>query len=69
MNVVGKRVRNMRKALGLNQLQFTERLKELGTDMRVCTLCKIELGRRHVSDIELKAFAEALQTSVSAFFS
>ncbi|MBE6754138.1 MAG: helix-turn-helix transcriptional regulator [Ruminococcaceae bacterium] len=67
-NIVGERIRNMRKSLGLNQQQLVEMLLGSGIVMQVCTLCKIELGHRQVSDIELKAFADALQTSISSFF-
>ena len=62
-NIVGPRVRELRTEMGLSQRQLAERLQLMGLECSDLTILRIESGKRFVPDYELRALAEALQTS------
>jgi transcriptional regulator with XRE-family HTH domain len=65
-NVVANAVRRERNAQGISQDQLAAQLQRQGWDVGRTTITKIELAERCVTDFELIAIAEALQTSVEA---
>lgn len=66
-NISGRRIKRIRQALALkpSQRQFAERLQARGLDLDKNAIQRIECGKRFVTDIELKAIAEALGASYS----
>ena len=69
-NVVGARIRDARYRSGqrITQEQLAARLQSLGVDIDRTAISKIETGRRAVTDIEIIAFAKALDVTVSSLF-
>ena len=66
-NLCGERVRALRLAspTRLSQRALADRLQLLGLDLDKNAVQRIEAGKRFVTDIELKAIAEAFGVSVS----
>ena len=62
-NIVGARVTEARKALGMKQVELLAKLQLAGVDLSVPALSLLEGQKRPVSDIELNALADALQVS------
>ena len=62
-NLVGARLTEARKALGMKQVELLAKLQLAGVDMSVPALSLLEGQKRPVTDIELKALSEALQVS------
>ena len=69
-NYIGQRIRKARKEAKpqITQVELIARLEILGVFMNQASLSKVENGNRPVSDIEVKAFAEALKVPVSWLF-
>lgn len=63
-NIVGARVTEARKALGMKQVELLAKLQLAGIDMSVPALSLLEGQKRMVSDIELSALADILHVSV-----
>ena len=63
-NIVGARVTEARKALGMKQVELLAQLQLRGVDLSVPALSLLEGQKRPVSDIELNALADILQVSV-----
>ena len=63
-NLVGARVTEARKALGMKQVELLAKLQLAGVDMSVPALSLLEGQKRPVSDIELNALADILNVSV-----
>lgn len=66
-NLCGVQVRARRKELRLSQAKLCERLAEQTEGLwnpSIYDLCRIESGRRIVSDIELLALSESLAIDV-----
>lgn len=57
-NIIGKKVREFRKAKGLSQEKMMAQLQLLGFDSERGVIKRIENGTRFVSDIELKLLSE-----------
>ena len=64
-NIVGARVTEARKALGMKQIELLTKLQLAGVDMSVPALSLLEGQKRMVSDIELNALADILNVSVN----
>ena len=62
-NIVGSRVTEMRKKLGMKQIDLLARLQVMGVDISVPALSLLEGQKRPVSDIELNALADILGVS------
>lgn len=62
-NIVGARVTEARKALGMKQVELLAQLQLRGVDLSVPALSLLEGQKRPVSDIELNALADILQVS------
>ena len=63
-NIIGKRVTEARKAVGMKQVELLAKLQLAGVDMSVPALSLLEGQKRPVSDIELNALADILEVSV-----
>lgn len=63
-NIVGARVTEARKALGMKQVELLAQLQLRGVDLSVPALSLLEGQKRPVSDIELNALADILLVSV-----
>ena len=62
-NIIGEKVRLLRKQRGLTQRALAERLQLAGFDMTDLTVLRIESGDRFVPDYEVRALAKALDVS------
>ncbi|HCE2690170.1 helix-turn-helix domain-containing protein [Vibrio parahaemolyticus] len=67
-NVTGLKIKEIRKSKGITQEMMVARLQSSGFDMTRSTYSKVELQLRQVRDIELIAFAKALNVDVGEFF-
>ena len=63
-NIVGARVTEARKALGMKQVELLAQLQLRGVDLSVPALSLLEGQKRPVSDIELNALADILKVTV-----
>lgn len=63
-NIVGKRVEEKRKSIGMKQKDLLIKLNAKGIDINSSGLSKLEGQMRSVSDFELVALAEALGVSI-----
>ena len=59
-NLIGTRFAEFRKATGLSQKKFADRLQLLGLDVDKNAIQRIECGKRFVTDIELIYICKAL---------
>lgn len=64
-NLCGQKLQFLRKQLSpkVSQRAFAEKLQLQGIDLDKNAIQRIECGKRFVTDIELKAFAEILNTT------
>jgi transcriptional regulator with XRE-family HTH domain len=67
-NVVGLKIRKMRKKLGLTQEAFAGHCQLTGLDISRSTLGQIEARLRYVSDEELIVVASLLGVSTDALY-
>ena len=64
-NLIGPRVRELRRAKGLSQEQMAAQPQLLGMDSERGVVKRIENGSRFVTDLELCLLAEYFQISVA----
>lgn len=62
-NIIGEKIRALRKEHGWTQARLAELLQLQGHEFSDLTILRIESGKRFVPDYELKALAEVLQVS------
>ena len=62
-NVIGKKVRALRKQLKLTQKALAEKLQLEGYEFESLTILRIENGTRFVPDYEVKALAKVFGVS------
>ena len=65
-NIIGGKVRALRKRQGLTQRALAEKLQLAGYDMTDLTVLRIESGDRFVPDYEVKALAAVLGVDYAA---
>ncbi len=65
-NLIGARVESERKKKGMKQKELLAQLQVNGVDMNASGLSKLEGQIRYVTDIELVALADILETSVDS---
>ncbi len=67
-NICGENIANLRKAIKpkLSQNGLSKKLQLLGLDIDKNAIQRIESGKRFVTDIELKYFAEVFSTTSDA---
>ena len=65
-NIIGDRVRLARKSAlpPITQLDLAARLQVQGLELDRVTISKMETGYREVTDVEVKAIAEALGVTI-----
>ena len=63
-NLIGARVTEARKKIGMKQVELLAQLQLAGVDMSIPALSLLEGQKRPVSDIELNALADILNVSV-----
>ena len=63
-NIIGARVTEARKRLGMKQIELLAKLQLEGIEMSTPALSLLEGQKRPASDIELKALSEILKVSV-----
>ena len=63
-NMVGARVTEVRKRLGMKQTELLSKLQTVGIDISIPALSLLEGQKRPVSDYELNALADILNVSV-----
>lgn len=70
-NLCGQKLQLLRKQLSpkVSQRAFAEKLQLQGIDLDKNAIQRIECGKRFVTDIELKAFAEVLNTTTDELLS
>ncbi len=70
-NICGEKISQLRKALSpkVSQRAFADKLQLKGIDLDKNAIQRIECGKRFVTDIELKAFAQLLNTTTDALLS
>jgi len=62
-NLIGDSLALRRKALGLSQRAFADRLQLSGLEIDKNAIQRIECGKRFVTDIELVVICKVLETS------
>ncbi|WP_459480600.1 helix-turn-helix domain-containing protein [Clostridium saccharoperbutylacetonicum] len=67
-NIIGEKVKTIRKAKKLTQEELTARIQVKGLNIDRPMLSRIETSSREVYDFEVKAIAEALDISVNDLF-
>ena len=67
-NICGPKIHYLRKHMNpkVSQRAFADQLQLRGLDLDKNAIQRIECGKRFVTDIELKVFAELLSTTVDA---
>ena len=63
-NIVGRRVEQRRKSIGMKQKDLLTKLQVKGMDINASGLSKLEGQLRYVTDVELVALAEVLDVSI-----
>lgn len=64
-NIIGAKVEQQRKSIGMKQKDLLAQLQVRGIDLNASGLSKLEGQIRGVSDYELKALSEVLGVSVN----
>lgn len=62
LDLVGKRIKDLRENKSISQLQLVDTLTQYGLNMSRETLSKIETGSRSISVVEIKAISSVLGT-------
>ena len=62
-NIIGDKVKALRKEKGISQKALAEQLQLLGFDFNDLTILRIETGKRFVADYELMALADFFDVS------
>ena len=63
-NIVGAKIEERRKAIGMKQKDLLAQLQVNGIELNASGLSKLEGQIRNVTDIELKTFSKILGVSV-----
>lgn len=64
-NIIGSKVEQQRKSMGMKQKDLLTQLQIKGIDLNASGLSKLEGQLRYVTDFELKAIADVLGVSVN----
>ena len=64
-NIIGSKIRQLRKEKGWTQKALAAQMQLAGLDMTELTILRIENGTRFVPDYEVKALAKLFQISYS----
>ena len=64
-NLIGTRLKELRKEYPLSQRDLAHQLQLIGVDMDKNVITRIETNKRYVTDLELKALTEIFHISYS----
>ena len=67
-NLIGKKVKKLRKEKHMSQQQLSDRLETMGLYICRGSVSRIEDGSRTVTDIELYGLSQVLSTPIEDFF-
>ncbi len=67
-NIIGKRIKFLRKRLGLTQEELLAKLQTHGLEIDRPMISKIENGNREILDFEIKTFSIVLNVSIEELF-
>ncbi|MFZ5969402.1 MAG: helix-turn-helix domain-containing protein [Bacillota bacterium] len=67
-NVLGRKIKEMRKKKGITQEQLTARLNIQGIEIDQSRVSKIESQIRPIFDYQIEGFAKALGVSIEELF-
>lgn len=67
-NMVGEKVKQLRKEMNLSQQQLSNKLETLAIYICRGSISRIEDGSRTVTDIELFGLSQVLSTPIEEFF-
>lgn len=62
-NIIGNKIKNLRKQAGLTQKQLAEKLQLLGHEFSDLTILRIEQGTRFVPDYEVVILSDFFHIS------
>ncbi|MBO5746676.1 MAG: helix-turn-helix transcriptional regulator [Clostridia bacterium] len=62
-NICGKKIAELRVAVGLSQRQLADKMQLVGLDIDKNAIQRIECGKRFVTDIEIVAFCKAFDVT------
>ena len=62
-NIIGNKLKELRKAQGISQKMLAARLQTEGFEFTDLTILRIELGKRFVPDFEIVAIANYFHVS------
>lgn len=62
-NLIGLRLKDLRKEYNLSQRDLARQLQLAGIDMDKNVITRIETNKRYVTDLELKALTEIFQVT------
>ncbi|MEG2146714.1 MAG: helix-turn-helix transcriptional regulator [Lachnospiraceae bacterium] len=62
-NLIGLRLKNLRKEHNLSQRDLARQLQLAGFDMDKNVITRIETNKRYMTDLELKALTEIFQVT------
>ena len=65
LNALGPKLRALREAAGLRQIDLAHRLQRVGWDIDPVTMNRLELGRRTLTDVELLLILRVLRKRLS----
>ena len=68
VNIVGKRVEELRKARGISQKDFISKMQTMGCDINPTSYSKLEGQVRIASDKEIYVIAQILGITVDGLF-
>ena len=63
-NICGEKIAELRIRIGISQKKLADRLQIAGLDIDKNAIQRIEAGKRFVTDIELKKFAEFFSINI-----
>lgn len=68
-NIIGSKIKELRKANGMTQKELATKLQLLGYDFSDLTILRIEQGSRFVPDYEVRILAEFFNISCDELLS
>lgn len=68
INIIGKKIKQIRKIKGMTQEQLAARLNIQGLNIDRIMISKIENHKRPIYDYEIKAISKSLSVSIQELF-
>ena len=68
-NIIGSKIKELRKSQGMTQKEVAEKLQLLGYEFSDLTILRIEQGKRFVPDYEVAILADFFGTSADELLS